>query len=646
MIASLVRSLRRHYVVSSAVACCVVVALIAGGLSLYHGRLSDDQPLNKNLPTGDQSPGFVAGTVTKTGKQVCGKPILDSPYDYSGAAGPFSSGTPGLPTFGKPGSDFPKDSAGVVIPAGKKNYFSYDLRPNTVYYLEPGTHIGSFMADQNDSFVGGLAHGTPTVLTGNYSGLNWGIDSNSTNGNQSGVTIEYLTIEKYQPVGEAAAINQDSNTDWTLQYNTITMNVPGAGVILGTDNTLKDNCLTLNGQYGFQSVGNNPWGHDSMTHGPYNVTVEGNEISYNDTCDFEGLLDNSAIGWSKHNPVPARYRNLHCGKVQSDGNQGGFKLWQTNGVTVKDNYIHDNWGPGAWADTDDANTTFTGNTFINNDGGAIIVEISYNFSITNNYMANNGWAGGLANPGFPTPAIYISGSGSDSTFGGVPACPEKSCADQPSYRTKSVISGNTLVNNGGNIFLWQDSNRFCSDGFDGICTLVDGGFAGPFTVNQCKANIPSASIDTTTYVGKRTGSPAQDWWDGCIWRTANVSITHNVINFNPAQISHCNQADWPACGAGGIFSQYGSTAPYESAGIPTQLTFHQNNSWSDNTYNGPSSFFAWNQGSHDNPVSWAAWTKRTSAGDKCTSASERTSGGCNGPFGQDAGSTYNSAPSS
>ena len=56
---------------------------------------------------------------------------------------------------------------------------------------------------------------------------------------------------------------------------------------------------------------------DSLTGGPYNVTVEGNEISYNDTCDFEGLLTNPAIGWSKHNPVPSRYRNPHCGKVES-----------------------------------------------------------------------------------------------------------------------------------------------------------------------------------------------------------------------------------------------------------------------------------------------------------------------------------------
>ena len=637
VITPLVHRIRHHYILYSAVGCCLVAALIVGGLSLhYHSsHVADGQHHDSAVGSG-----------TKAGRQVCGKAILDSPYDYDGAPGAYSSGTVGLPTFGRPGSDFPRDTAGVVIPPGNENFLSYQLSPDTVYYLLPGTHIGSFMADRNDSFVGGLSRGTPTVLTGNYSGLSWGIDANATIGDQAGVTIEYLTIEKYQPFGNAGAINQESNTGWTMQYNTITMNVPGAGVILGANNVLKDNCLTLNGQYGFQSAATNSWGLDSLTGGPYNVTVEGNEISYNDTCDFEGLLENPAIGWSKYNPVPPHYRNPHCGPVAPDGDQGGFKLWQTDGVTIKDNYIHDNWGPGAWADTDNANTTYTANTITDNDGDAIIEEISYNFSITNNYMANNGWIDGLSNPGFPTPAVYISGSGSDTTFGGVPACPERSCSDQPSYTPQSVINGNTLVDNGGNIFLWQDSNRFCSDGSDSVCTLVDGGRSGPYTIKQCKSNIPSASIDTATYVGKRTGSPPRDWWDGCIWKTENVRITHNVVDFDPVKVTDCNEADWADCGAGGIFSEYGSTAPYDSASIPIQLTFYQNDSWSDNIYNGPSTFYVWNQGSGDNPVSWADWTKSTSGGNKCSSPGERSGGYCKGPFGQDAGSTYDSVPSS
>ncbi len=593
-------------------------------------------------PTVSIPPGSAAGT------PVCGQPILNSPFSYDGAAGSYSSGTAGLPTYGTPGSDFPNDTAGDVISAGTADFASYQLNPDTVYYLLPGTHIGSFQADTNDAFVGGLSNGTSTILSGNYSSNEpWAIASNDTDGNQTGVTIEYLTIEKYTPGGNAAAINQDTNTGWTMRYNTVTLNVPGAGIFAGSENTITDNCLTLNGQYGFQSALADSWGADSLTGGPYDITVSGNEISYNDTCDYEGLLDNSAIGWSNYNPVPAADRNAKCGTVVPDGDEGGFKLWQTDGITIEDNYIHNNWGPGAWVDTDNANTTITGNTITNNEGEAIIEEVSYNFGITNNYMADNNWIDGLSNPEFPAGAVYISESGSDTTVGAVPACPETSCADQPSYPTQSVVSGNTLVDNGGSIFLWQNSNRYCSDGSDGVCTLVDGGSSSPFTISSCAKNLPTASLNTTTFVGNKTGSPAEDWWDGCMWQTANVSITGNVIDFNPANILDCNQTDWPACGSGGIFSEYGSP-PNNGPGwvVPTELTFFQNDVWADNTYNGPSTFYAWNQGNGDNPVSWADWSGGITAngGDKCSSSGERQSGFCTGPFGQDAGSTYNSTP--
>jgi hypothetical protein len=581
----------------------------------------------------------------KAAKLICGEPVLRSPYSFDGAAGRYPSGRAGLPTYGTPGSDFPHDTAGIVLATGANNYASYQLQPDTVYYLLPGVHVGNFQADSGDAFVGGLSGGTKTILSGNYSGLNWAIDSNSTNGDASGVAVEYLTIEKYQPNGNSAALNPDSNTGWDIRYDTITLNVPGAGVILGAGGVLEDNCLTLNGQYGFQSVAVNSWGLDSLTGGPYDLTVADNEISYNDTCDFEGLLDNPAVGWSKHDPVPAGDRNSRCGTVVPDGDQGGFKLWRTDGVAIRDNYIHGNWGPGAWADTNNANTTYTDNVFTNNDGEAIIEEISYNFAIVGNYMADNGWNAGLGNAGFPSPAVYISESGSDRTFGGVPACPESSCSRQRSYSTQSLVTGNTMMGNSGTVLLWQDSNRFCSDGSDSVCTLVDGGPAGPFTISACKANLHSASIDETTYVGKATGNPRQDWWDGCLWKTENVRISHNVFDFNPAHIPDCNQTDWPDCGAGGIFSEYGSTPPYNREGlIQTQLAFGQGNAWSDNTYNGSSTFFAWNQGNSANPVSWTQWTGPVSKGDKCSSAHNRSSGACSGPFGQDVGSTYTNTP--
>jgi hypothetical protein len=585
----------------------------------------------------------VASAASPSALKVCGQPILQSPFNYDGAAGSYVSGTPGLPTYGSPGSDFPNDLAGIVLPTGTHSYQAYEMQTDTVYYLLPGEHIGGIMAVSGDAFVGGYAGGQASVLTGNYSTtMHWAIDSNQANGDQSGVTIEYLTVKEYDTKSNSAAINPDSNTDWTVRDSLITLNVSGAGVIVGAGGVLKDNCLTLNGQYGFQSEDTNSWGQDSLTGGPYGITVADNEISYNDTCDYEGLLKNAKIGWTRHNPVPKAYRNSHCSPVTPEGDEGGFKLWRTNGVTVQGNNIHNNFGPGAWADTDNANTTFLSNTFVANDGPAIIEEISYNFLIKSNYMAGNSWVDGPADPAFPVAAIYVSESGSDTTFGGVPACAEQACASQPSYRRSSHIADNTLLNNGGGVFLWQNSGRVCSDKSDGVCALVDHGPSGPFTRSACRANLPSAAINTTDYVGKRTGNPPEDWWDGCLWRTENVRVTGNVIDFRPGKIPHCNHRDWPDCGANGIFSQYGKPPRVNAPKwvIATQLAFFQHNTWADNTYNGPSTFYAWNQGNADNPVSWANWTGPVSRGDKCQSRTERASGACRGQFGQDKGSKY------
>src|SRR5262249_7149685 len=153
------------------------------------------------------------------------------------------------PTFGKAGTAFPHDTHGVVLGTGVNVFFSYQLEPDTVYYLLPGTHMGSFQAEANDAFVGGNWKGQGSVLSGDYRYGGQAIDSNSSQGNQPNVVIEYLTIEKYEPDIDAAVVNQEANTGWTIAHNTITLNVPGAGVILGAGNTLTGNCLTKNGQY-------------------------------------------------------------------------------------------------------------------------------------------------------------------------------------------------------------------------------------------------------------------------------------------------------------------------------------------------------------------------------------------------------------
>ena len=203
-----------------AIAGCLLAALALAGVHLlsHNPQASSEPQLPDNPPAGVGSP---------SGSPVCGQRVLDSPFSYDGQAGAYASGTPHLPTYGTPQSDFPEDTAGVVLATGANNYMSYQLKPYTVYYLLPGKHTGGIQANKGDVFVGGRANGISAVLSGDYSSGGQAIDSNETDGNQSGVTIEYLTIEKYQPMADAAAINQEANTGWKIQYNTITLNVPG-----------------------------------------------------------------------------------------------------------------------------------------------------------------------------------------------------------------------------------------------------------------------------------------------------------------------------------------------------------------------------------------------------------------------------------
>src|SRR5215469_14843056 len=71
--------------------------------------------------------------------------ILNSPYSYDGEAGTFTSKTAprGLPTFGIPGTDFPRDTMIVVVPAGNNTSAAGSdayQADNAIFYFEPGMH--------------------------------------------------------------------------------------------------------------------------------------------------------------------------------------------------------------------------------------------------------------------------------------------------------------------------------------------------------------------------------------------------------------------------------------------------------------------------------------------------------------------------
>jgi hypothetical protein len=413
----------------------------------------------------------------------------------------------------------------VTVPAGLDTGF-YNT-PGTTYWFAPGVH---------------------TLGTGQYSQIDPGVNDTyvSPSVSTTGVTIEYLTIENFVPPGGNGAVNVNAGPGWTITHDTVQDNSPGAGVMVGTDNVLSYNCLTDNGEYGFQTYTSEDV--SPLTNGSSNITVTHNEISYNDTYNWE-------------------VKDPGCGC------SGGGKFWQTDGATVTDNYVHDNANVGLWADTNDNGFTITGNDIASNFGEGLIYEISYNALIENNTFTDNAWGAGAANPGFPTGAIYLSESGGD---GRVP--------NAAGIKT-ITISGNTFTDNWSGVVLWENSNRFCGspdNTSSGDCTLVD---PSVYNLNTCvQANLQTATP---------SGDP--DYYDNCRWKTQNVAVTGNTFNMTPSAVPGC-QGSTNGCGENGIFSENCSNSsngigwsPYcgsDGFAISDAITTTQNNTFADNTYNG------------------------------------------------------------
>jgi len=490
----------------------------------------------------------------------------------------------------------------VTVPAGNNaSLFGDQLPAGTTYYFAAGTHyLGSgeyaqINPGRNDTFIGAPG----AIISGDDSGSS-GYHQNDFafvgNGTGiTGVTIAYLTIENFSPPGSQGAVNTNSDDNWTITHSTIKGNVPGAAMMVGSGNTIEHNCLTGNGQYAFNAYQNPGDPQESkVTGGPQNIVLSDNEISYNDTCNWEAF--------SKF-PVRTPAGCAGAGQFDGCGCSGGGKFWQAQNVTVRDNYVHDNYSVGIWADTNNDGFDIGGNYFSANYAEALIYEISYNALIKGNTFTDNAWGTGAADSGFTDSAVYISESGGDSrvpnSFG---------------YSTLA-IEGNTFIDNWGGVVLWENANRFCGDGSDDACTLV----SPAATQATCKSALGNSAAN----------QPADnpDYFDMCRWKTQNVTVSGNSFRFNPASIgSACTAAR--SCGFNGLFSQYGSTKPYSAWVVPVNISRHQNNVFKDNTYTGPWNFDGFALG---DTVSWSQWTSGFT-----------DDNGSNASFGaQDGGSTYN-----
>jgi hypothetical protein len=112
---------------------------------------------------------------------------------------------------------------------------------------------------------------------------------------------------------------------------------------------IHNNYAHNNGQLGMGGMGSN-------------ITVQNNEIAYNNYSGY-------SYYWES----------------------GGAKFSSAHNVTFQYNYSHNNGGPGFWTDMNSQYILCQGNQFTGNNVAGVYSELSNNVSIANNYVWNDGF---------------------------------------------------------------------------------------------------------------------------------------------------------------------------------------------------------------------------------------------------------------
>ena len=336
-----------------------------------------------------------------------------------------------------------------------------------------------------------------------------------------------------------------------VENSTVEDNPYGAGVIVDSNGVLNDDCLTKNGQYGFQTYS----GSDSVP--VTNLTITNNEISYNDTQNY----DTDGTGT--------------CGCT------GGAKFWNDLGATVTGNYVHDNESVGLWMDTNNTGFNISDNYFSHNWDVAIQYEISYDVSITDNTFVDNAWVAGPNNPG--TGAIEINNAGSDSTG--------RRCLQHPIGH------------------LWQRADRQLGwhRHLRGPQPLLRDP-VGQHLERLLHLGGPERLQRGLVHGQRHRLGHAEP--EPRLLRQLPLEEPEHLGHRQHDQLhalEHRERLHAPPTGCGfvGLYSDYGTYAPYDGYVVPLNLVNHQNVVFSDNTYNGPVVFDSFTQGE---TVSWAQWS--------------------------------------
>ncbi len=230
----------------------------------------------------------------------------------------------------------------------------------TTFWLEPGVHL---LAEAASTTRWARSGGTPSSAPRApcWTAAREPLRLRGVRRGRHHLLPDHPELRRIRDNNNEGVVNHDAATDWTSrQHDPAT---PAPGVMVGDSASATASATTA-------STASTP-----TTTRVNGIILQGNEIAGNNTDDWE-------------RPQPG------CGCT------GGGKFWETTGAVYPNNWVHDNHGPGLWADTNNIGFLFEGNYIRGNTAEGIVYETSYNAVIRDNTFARNGSSRDLK-PGLP-----------------------------------------------------------------------------------------------------------------------------------------------------------------------------------------------------------------------------------------------------
>jgi len=180
------------------------------------------------------------------------------------------------------------------------------------------------------------------------------------------VTVSDLVVEKAATEAQRAAVT--GGVGWRIEHLEVRYS-HGVGITCADHCTARGNYVHHNGELGVGGSG----GSDAL--------YEANEIAFNSLAGYD-------TAWEA----------------------GGGKWTQLKNLVVRNNYVHDNRGPGLWTDINADQVTFADNYVSRNSHMGIFHEISYAATISGNTVVGNGFDPSLDRDGWGGAGIRVAAS--------------------------------------------------------------------------------------------------------------------------------------------------------------------------------------------------------------------------------------------